>query len=425
LIQITIIKINEYGPWTLTLGSDREHELQMLQASLYKEIQKLFSEKNCLVFLNRSDEFFVVSNGLALDDHISIQKKLEELFDLKLTMSIGFAQNPFDANLKAYEGKKSSVILNKEHNIFGFVNGDVLVAGGSVNISGQIAGDLRLLAGQTLITGSVGRSATLVAGNVEMTSPASIGRNLSALCGNMDLAGRLGGNGHIYASSLRLSDGVGGDLAAYVGRMRATSTTDIRGRLEYWSDQLALIAPGAVVQQGVEHHPSFIYTLSQHPWLKWLRIGSKLATLLMNFFYSLILGFIFMRYFQHRLDRAFRAMRTMPFQSLVTGGLVLIVLPLISLLLLMTILGVPFALTLLAINVIGFYTGKIFTILFVSKWSLKKLHKEKWQKLGYMLMLIVYFVVSSIPYFGQAFVFAITLFGLGAIVTGRADLAKT
>jgi len=123
LIQITVIKIDEYGPWTLTLGSDREHELQMLQASLYKEIQKLFSEKNCLVFLNRSDEFFVVTSGLTLDDHVAIQKKLEELFELKITMSIGFAQTPFDANLKAYEGKKTPVILNKEHNIFGFVDG--------------------------------------------------------------------------------------------------------------------------------------------------------------------------------------------------------------------------------------------------------------------------------------------------------------
>ena len=123
MIQLTIIKINEYGPWTLTLGSDREHELQMLQASLYKQVQKLFSERNCLVFLNRSDEFFIVTNGLTLDDHISIQKMLEESFELKLSMSIGFANTPFDANLKAYEGKQHQVILNKEHNIYGFVNG--------------------------------------------------------------------------------------------------------------------------------------------------------------------------------------------------------------------------------------------------------------------------------------------------------------
>jgi len=123
MIQITIIKINGYGPWTLTLGSDREHELQMLQASLYKEVQKLFSEKNSLVFLNRFDEFFAITNGLSLEDHTEIQEKLESAFDLKLSMSIGYAESPFDANLKAYEGKQSEVFLNKKHNIYGFLNG--------------------------------------------------------------------------------------------------------------------------------------------------------------------------------------------------------------------------------------------------------------------------------------------------------------
>ncbi len=123
MIQLSILKISEYGPWTLTLGSDREHELQMLQASLYKEVQKLFSEKNCLVFLNRADEFFVVSNGLELEDHIQIQKSLEKLFDIRMTISIGYGESPFEANLNAYEGKKNETILNKEHNIFGFVNG--------------------------------------------------------------------------------------------------------------------------------------------------------------------------------------------------------------------------------------------------------------------------------------------------------------
>jgi GTP cyclohydrolase IIa len=122
MIQLSILKITEYGPWTLTLGSDREHELQMLQASLYKQIQKLFSEKNCLVFLNRSDEFFVVSNGLTLDDHIEIQKTLKELFEVNLTISIGFGQSPFEANLKAYDAKQNNVILNEEYNIFGFID---------------------------------------------------------------------------------------------------------------------------------------------------------------------------------------------------------------------------------------------------------------------------------------------------------------
>jgi GTP cyclohydrolase IIa len=121
MIQISILKIIGYGPWTLTLGSDREHELQMLQASLYKDLQKKFSEKNCLVFLNRADEFFVVSNGLNLEDHIKIQKDLKEKFDVGLAISIGYGNSPFEANQKAYEGKKNNVYLNEENNIFGFL----------------------------------------------------------------------------------------------------------------------------------------------------------------------------------------------------------------------------------------------------------------------------------------------------------------
>ena len=122
MIQLSILKITEYGPWTLTLGSDREHELQMLQASLYKQVQKLFSAKNCLVFLNKSDEFFVVSNGLSLEDHIEIQKSLKKSFEVSLTISIGYGESPFDANLKAYDGKQNSVILNEEYSIYGFID---------------------------------------------------------------------------------------------------------------------------------------------------------------------------------------------------------------------------------------------------------------------------------------------------------------
>ena len=121
MIQITIIKITGYGPWTLTLGSDREHEIQMLQASLYLQIQKLFSQKNGLVFSNRSDEFFAITNGITLEDHIEIQTKLESSFDLKLSMSIGFGNSPFEANLSAYNEKKAEKFLNKKHNIYGSI----------------------------------------------------------------------------------------------------------------------------------------------------------------------------------------------------------------------------------------------------------------------------------------------------------------
>ena len=117
------MKITGYGPWTLTLGSDREHELQMIQASLYQKIQELFSKKNGLVFPNRSDEFFAVTNKISLDEHVEIQKELESKFEIKLSMSIGFGTSPFDANVLANESKKSKKLLNEKYSIFGSMNG--------------------------------------------------------------------------------------------------------------------------------------------------------------------------------------------------------------------------------------------------------------------------------------------------------------
>ena len=119
MIQLTIIKITGYGPWTLTLGSDREHRLQILQASLYKEIQNLFSERNCLAFPNRFDELFIITNGLSVADHVEIQRKLAKSVELGLSMSIGQGKNPFEASSNADKARRSKTLLNKDNNIFG------------------------------------------------------------------------------------------------------------------------------------------------------------------------------------------------------------------------------------------------------------------------------------------------------------------
>jgi len=64
--QITAIKLEGYGPWTLSLGSDREYQLQILQSNIYSDLQYLFSNKNAVVFSNRFDEFIAVTNKLPL-----------------------------------------------------------------------------------------------------------------------------------------------------------------------------------------------------------------------------------------------------------------------------------------------------------------------------------------------------------------------
>ena len=98
---MTLIQLDNYGPWTLTLGSDREHRLQILQADLYSAIERSFADREGLVFFNRFDEMLAISNGITEEEHQKIKHGVEKEFPLTLSMGIGVAENPFQAQLRA------------------------------------------------------------------------------------------------------------------------------------------------------------------------------------------------------------------------------------------------------------------------------------------------------------------------------------
>jgi GTP cyclohydrolase IIa len=109
-MHLTIIRIDRYGPWTLTLGSDRESALQMLQARIYFDLQRLFSEKHCIVYPNRFDEYFAITDGLRISDLVDIQRELTKLYpQLGFSMALGYGDTPTQADRSAFEARKKGV----------------------------------------------------------------------------------------------------------------------------------------------------------------------------------------------------------------------------------------------------------------------------------------------------------------------------
>jgi GTP cyclohydrolase IIa len=100
-VQVTLIQLDNYGPWTGTLGSDREHRLQILQADLYSAVERSFADKEGLVFFNRFDEMLAISNGITAEEHQKIKDGAQKEFPITMSMAIGVAENPFQAQLKA------------------------------------------------------------------------------------------------------------------------------------------------------------------------------------------------------------------------------------------------------------------------------------------------------------------------------------
>ena len=128
---------------------------------------------------------------------------------------------------------------------------------------------------------------------------------------------------------------------------------------------------------------------------------------------------VLIRLFPSNLTAALHALSWNPMKSFFYGIFVSILLPLVFLILLITILGVPFALTLMAFNIIGFYTAKVYSILWVSNWvgsKVKMRHNSPWL---YFFAVMVYFGLTIIPVFGPILALVAMLFGLGAGIAAQ------
>lgn len=120
MVQITLVRLEGYGPWTTTLGDDREHRLQILQARLYSDIQEQFSKRKGLVFFNRFDEMFAVSNGISKDEHEVILESISTSYGINIKMGIGIGSTPY----KAHEHAKLTMNNDGKVSIYPYHDND-------------------------------------------------------------------------------------------------------------------------------------------------------------------------------------------------------------------------------------------------------------------------------------------------------------
>ena len=108
MIQMTLIQIDNYGPWTVTPKPRNESDLQILQAELFADIQKQFATKKGLVFFTRFDNMLAITNGINEEDHLRIQRSIKNRYPVTISMGVGAAETPHEAQ------KLATVTLQNE-----------------------------------------------------------------------------------------------------------------------------------------------------------------------------------------------------------------------------------------------------------------------------------------------------------------------
>jgi len=303
--------------------------------------------------------------------------------------------------------------------IDGEITGDLLIAAASATIAGKVHGNIRFFGGQATLSGEVGKNVSMVGGSLQLLPSSSISGNLAAVVGTLELDDSIDGSASVAASNLRVSGHIGKDLSAAAGRLRLTSKAVIEGDLEYRGNEAAAIDPMAIIRGKIIQHPTLLKKYFHGRFLHGLLVGTKFLALFMNFLFTFVVGIFLIRMFPKNLQAGLDALNKHPLKALGLGVVLLIALPLASIILLMSVLGAPFAVALLAINILTFYTAKIFSVSWASNYLAEKVKWRAGPIIIFACGLVVYYALTTIPKVGFFISLAALLFGLGAALLAR------
>jgi GTP cyclohydrolase IIa len=101
--QLTLVQIDNYGPWTVTPEPRREVDLQTLQSRLYADVSQLVGNREGYAFFGRFDNMVAVTNGLDRNDLALVQKAIGNRYPVTASMSTAVNESPVAALGRASE----------------------------------------------------------------------------------------------------------------------------------------------------------------------------------------------------------------------------------------------------------------------------------------------------------------------------------
>ena len=101
--QLTLIQIDNYGPWTVTPSPRREADLQTMQSRLFADLSQFIGNRDGYVFFTRFDNMIAVTNGIGERDHHRLQASIANRYPVTVSLSTASAPSPVDALVTATE----------------------------------------------------------------------------------------------------------------------------------------------------------------------------------------------------------------------------------------------------------------------------------------------------------------------------------
>jgi len=294
----------------------------------------------------------------------------------------------------------------------GVIKGDVLALAGNVKISGEVDGDVRAVGGLVEISGPVGGNVSVLAGNLFMAADSEILGHLTFASPNVRLEGKIGGKVNGWGENIIASNKVVGDVNIKTpndGTTVLLPGTEYQNNFYYQSDQPAEIKEGANVNGQVFYEKT---SAAANRYFSKKFLFNKIVAL----FSLLVVGLLMLKFFFKAIERIGSQMISKPYKSLGWGFVCLVLAPIILMLLMLTIIGLPLALILAAVFVIILYVSQILVGLVLGQAILKYFKKEAKPLWVLITGLIGYEIIIALPYLGGVLRILLVIWALGATI---------
>lgn len=229
---------------------------------------------------------------------------------------------------------------------------DVVLAGCHIDVTGDVGDDLRAAGGQVTIAGKVGGEA-MVAGGRIVLAPGSIIAGRAVLAGGeVTVEGNVAKDLKIYAGKVTIQGEVEGDALVMAQDIEMLSGASIKGNLTYTSRNEIKMDPSAHVLGKITREPTPKAWREERHW------GPKLFALRVIGLLGLIAaGALVLLLFPGLALAAQSNIGSAPWASLGLGAAIVFAGPVVVLVFLITVIGIPIAFALLAAYAILWLIG--------------------------------------------------------------------
>lgn len=303
-----------------------------------------------------------------------------------------------DANLAAIE-----------LHIPGRIDGSASIAAASGDISGTIGGSLRIASGTIELTGTTNGSLVVIAGSVTIPSQARIQGDVLVYGGQVDIRGTVGGSVKITGGNATIGGRIDGNVNASVSQLDLLDTARIGGALSYTSQSSAGVAPNAVVTGTTTHDKPLDF-----------RNPLGIFNGLLKVVWALVAGALLVAFAPRAVAAIGQEGRKL-LPAGILGVLAMVLVPIGAIVLMISFVGFPAGLMVLAGYIIIFYLSQV-TVGIVIGRAILSGRWDDGSRGFYLLAMTIGVILISVlrfiplPYVGAVVSVVVSIWGIGTMM---------